>query len=70
MNKSSVKKLLLNILQYSQENTFWSLILNENTVLQPYNFIKKILQNRCFPVNIARYFPANIRLDEDVLKTS
>ena len=42
------------------------------------HYIKKRLQHRCFPVkfpNFFRYlfwrtFPANIRLDEDVLKTS
>ena len=38
------KKVVLKILQYSQENT-----------RQGCNFIKKRLQHRCFPVNIAKF---------------
>ena len=42
------KKMLLKILQYLQENTCVG-------VFQACNFIKKRLQCRCFPVNIAKF---------------
>ena len=57
--RCSIKKLFFNIWQYSQENTcvgvyfFWVL-------LQACNCIKKRLQPRCFPVNIAKFARAPI----------
>ena len=33
----------------------WSLFLNKNAGLQYRNFIKKRLQHRCFPINIAKF---------------
>ena len=51
--RSSVKKVLLEISQNSQENTFArdSVLIK----LQACNFIKKCLWYRCFPVNFARF---------------
>ena len=45
---SRKKRLFLNIAQISQENTYVG--------LQAYNFIKKRLQQRSFPVNIAKFY--------------
>ena len=42
----SIKKLFINISQYSQENT---------CIRVCFNFIKKSLQHRYFPVNIAKF---------------
>ena len=42
--------------QYSQENTFVGVFFNKIAGFQACNFIKKRLQNRCFPVNIAKFF--------------
>ena len=50
------KMLLLNILQYSQENTSVGVSFNKVTTPQHCNFIKKRLQHRCFPVNITKFF--------------
>ena len=49
------KEVLLKILQYLQENTCVGVFLKQVTGLQVYNFIKKRLQHRCFPVNIAKF---------------
>ena len=50
MNRSSIKKLYLKIVK----QLCWSLFFNKNADLQSWNFIKKRLQHRCFPVNIAK----------------
>ena len=42
--KCSARRLFLNILQYSQENTFF----NKNGGLQALSFIKKRPEHRCF----------------------
>ena len=55
MNRSSIKKLSLKILQYSYKNTCVGVSFNKNTSLQSCNFIKKRLQYNCFPVNIANF---------------
>ena len=52
MNRCSIKKLFLKILQYSYENTV--------LYFQSCNFIKKRFQHRCFPVNIAKFFRAPV----------
>ena len=49
------KKLLLKILQYSQENTRLESLYNKATSIEICNFIKKRLQCRCFPDNIAKF---------------
>ena len=55
-NWSSIKKLFPKILQYSsKKHLYWSLFLNKNSGLQSWNFIKKRLQHRCFPVNIVKF---------------
>ena len=50
ISRSSIKKLYLKIVK----QLCWSLFLNKNADLQSWNFIKKRLQHRCFPVNIAK----------------
>ena len=61
MNRSSIKKLFLKISQYSQKKHLcWSLLLNKNAGLLSWNFIKKRLQNRFFPVNIAKFLRAAV----------
>ena len=55
MNRCFIKKLFLIISQYSQENTCVGVFFNENAGLQSYNFIKKRLQHKGFPVNIAKF---------------
>ena len=54
--RCSIKKLLLKILLYSQENNFRTL----GQGLHVCNFIKKRLQHRCFPVNIAKFLRTSI----------
>ena len=51
-----LKKLFLKISQYSHENICVGSLFNKITGLQGCNFIKKRLQQRCFPVNIAKFF--------------
>ena len=48
------KKLFLKIWQYSQETGLES-ILNNAAGFQACSVIKKRLQRRCFPVNIAKF---------------
>ena len=40
---------------FSGKHLRWSLFFNEDAGLQTCNFIKKRLQCRCFPVNIAKF---------------
>ena len=47
--------LFLNILQYSQEKTCIRVSFFKVAGLKAINFIKKRLQHRCFPVNIAEF---------------
>ena len=49
------RKLFLKILEYSQENTCVGGIFNSVAGLKTCNFIKKRLQHRHFPVNIAKF---------------
>ena len=55
MNRCSIKKLFLKILQYSKSCKILQIFFNENVGLQSCNFFKKRLQHRCFPVNIAKF---------------
>ena len=48
-------KVFLKILQYSQEIPVLKSLFNKVAGHQVYNFIKKRLQQRCFPVNIAKF---------------
>ena len=50
MNRSSIKKLLLKILQYSHKNSCVGVSLE---TFSPETLLKW-LQHRCFPVNIAK----------------
>ena len=47
--------VLKNFAIFTEKQLFWSLFLNRNTGLQYCNFIKKRLQHKCFPVNIAKF---------------
>ena len=56
MNRSSIKIPFLKVLQYSHRNNcVGGLFLNKNAALDYWNFIKKRLQHRCFPMNIAKF---------------
>ena len=52
---SSSKEVLLKISQYSEETPVLKSLFNEAAGLKAFNFIKKRLQHRCFPVNIAKF---------------
>ena len=49
------KVILKNFTMFTEKPLCCSLFLNKNTGLQSWNFIKKRLQHRFFPVNIARF---------------
>ena len=49
------KAILKNFLQYPQETPVLKFICKKVADLQICNFIKKIPQHRCFPVNIAEF---------------
>ena len=51
-NKKAVHK---NLAIFTEKHLRWSLFLNKNVGLQSWNFIKKRLQHRFFPVNIAKF---------------
>ena len=56
MNRSSIKIPFLKVLQHSHRNNcVGGLFLNKNAALDYWNFIKKRLQLRCFPMNIAKF---------------
>ena len=59
LNRGSIKKLFLKILQYFTGKrlccTLFFNIFNKSTGLQFCNFIKKRLQHWCFPVDIANF---------------
>ena len=48
------KQVFLKVSQISQENTFAAVPFNKVTGLKAWNFIKKKLQHRCFPVKFAK----------------
>ena len=52
MNRSSKKAVFKN---FAEKHLRWSPYLNKNVGLQSWNFIKKRLQHRLFPVNIAKF---------------
>ena len=51
-NKTTVLK---NFAKFTEKHLRWSLFLNKNVGLQSWNSIKKRLQHRFFPVNIAKF---------------
>ena len=52
MNRSSIKKgILKSFLIFTEKYLCCSLFLNKNAGLQSWNFIKKRLKHKCFPVN-------------------
>ena len=52
--------VLKNFAIFTEKHLCWSLFLYKKTRLQSWNFIKKRLQHRCFPVNIANFFKAPV----------
>ena len=52
--RCSVKKVLLKVLQYSQEDTCVRVFFDKVKSLNACNFIRKRLWHRCFPVSIAK----------------
>ena len=55
--KNAVLKIFA---KYTKKRLCWTLFLNKNAGLQYWNFIKKRLQHRCFPVNIAKFLRTSI----------
>ena len=53
-----LKRLLLRILQYSQEKNCVGISFNKVAGLDACNIIKKRLKNKCFFVNIAKFLRA------------
>ena len=53
--RCTVKKVFLKISQISQENVFVGVSFNKIEGLKTWNFIKKRLQDRCFPLKFARF---------------
>ena len=53
--RCTVKKVFLKISQISQENIFVGVSFNKIEGLKTWNFIKKRLQDRCFPLKFARF---------------
>ena len=52
---SSIKRLLLKFAIFTEKHLHSGLFLNKNVGLQSWNFIKKRLQHRFFPANIAKF---------------
>ena len=51
MNKCFYKKAVFKYFAiFTEKHVCWSLFLNKNACLQSWNFIKKSLRRRCFPV--------------------
>ena len=51
-NKTAVLK---NFAKFTKKHLRWGLFLNKNAGLQSWNFTKKRLQHRYFPMNIAKF---------------
>ena len=49
------KAALKNLVILTGKHLCWSLFFNKNAGLQSCNFLKKRLQHRCFPMNIAKF---------------
>ena len=49
------KAVFQNFAIFAEKLLYWGLFLNENTGLQSWNFIKKWLQHKWFPANIAKF---------------
>ena len=61
MSRSSIKKAVLkNFAIFTEKHLRWSFFLNKNADLQPWNFIKKRLKHRFFPVNITKILRAPV----------
>ena len=54
------KAVLKNFAIFTEKPLCWSLFLHKNTGLQSWNFIKKRLQRRFFPVNIAKFLRTTV----------
>ena len=55
VRRCSSKQLFFIILQNSKETPVLGSLFNKVAALKAYSFIKKRLQHRCFPVNIAKF---------------
>ena len=70
--KKAVKNFIFN--KVDKKTSVLEFIFNKVAGLKAWNFIKKILQHRCFPVNIAKFLRARIlkniceRLLSDIAK--
>ena len=62
-NIDAILRAFLKILQYSQETPVLESLFNELAGLQACKFIKKKLQHRCFPVNIAKFLRAAFAIE-------
>ena len=61
MDRSSIKKAVLkDFAIFTKKHLRWILFLNKNAGLQSWNFIKKRLQHRCFPVNVAKFLRTSV----------
>ena len=61
MSRSSIKKAVLkNFAIFTEKHLRWSFFLNKNADLQSWNFIKKRLKHRFFPVNITKILRAPV----------
>ena len=61
MSRSSIKKAVLkNFAIFTEKHLRWSFFLNKNAGLQSWNFIKKRLKHRFFPVNIKKFLRAPV----------
>ena len=49
------KAALKNLVIFTGKYLSWSLFFNKNAGLQSCNFLKKRLQHRCFPMNVAKF---------------
>ena len=48
------KAVLKNFAVFAEKHLYWSVFFNKIRGLRPINLLKKRLQHRCFPVNIAK----------------
>ena len=61
------KKVLLEILQNSQENTFAKVSFNKVAGLRPATLLKKRLLHRCFPMNFVKFLRTTFLQNTSVL---
>ena len=52
--------VLINFTKFTGKHLCWSLFLSKSPGLEAFNFIKKRLQHRCFPVNFVKFIKTPI----------